>query len=244
MVQKDFLIRCWLLAAAFASIVFSAFPGIDVAVSQLFWNGTRFPIASDPQMQDLREGVWLLSLTVALAALLGAVLSGLTGGRVARISGRCWTFVFGVFLIGPGLVTNLVLKSYWGRARPDQVEAFGGGKVFTPALWPADQCSSNCSFVSGEAAATAALAIAIVVLFQQLRPQASARAFWAVVVLGASLALMGGGLRIAFGRHFLSDVVFAWVIVAGVALVLHRALYRRPNPVDSPAEGLAADTGS
>ena len=38
-----------------------------------------------------------------------------------------------------------------GPARPKHIVAFGGSKLFTPALQPTDQCKRNCSFVSGEA---------------------------------------------------------------------------------------------
>jgi membrane-associated phospholipid phosphatase len=41
-----------------------------------------------------------------------------------------------------------------------------------------------------------------------------------------AVALVGGLLRVATGRHFLSDVVFAWLITAGVALALRALILR------------------
>jgi len=54
--------------------------------------------------------------------------------------------------LGPGLLVNSLLKSHWGRARPIEVSAFGGARSFSPAYIIAQQCSRNCSFVSGDAA--------------------------------------------------------------------------------------------
>src|SRR5207249_3238038 len=51
-----------------------------------------------------------------------------------------------------GLIANTLFKDHWGRARPAQIEAFGGTRQFTPAPLPAAQCDRNCAFVSGHAA--------------------------------------------------------------------------------------------
>lgn len=226
MTRDDRLIHKWFLATAASAFVFTAIPGIDLATSRLFWDGAVFPVAEDPLMQVLREAAWILSMVVALAAIVGTVVAGVTGRPVAQVPGKLWVFILGLYLLGPGLIVNGILKSNWGRARPDQVEAFGGSRVFSVALWPTDQCLSNCSFSSGEAASAAALGVALVVLVRHLRPR--------VVGLGIAAAVtvtvLGGGLRIAFGRHFLSDVVFSWLIVAGVAIFLDRLILRRPSP--------------
>jgi lipid A 4'-phosphatase len=50
------------------------------------------------------------------------------------------------------LLANTLLKDHWGRARPTQIEAFGGLQRFTPAPLPAAECERNCAFVSGHAA--------------------------------------------------------------------------------------------
>lgn len=223
MQDHDLLFRAWFVSVALSAVVFSAFPGTDLAASRFFWDGTAFPLAASLPLQILRETVWLLSLAAVLAALVGLTAATLTGRTVACMSARCWAFLLSVNLLGPGLVVNAGFKSHWGRARPDQVEAFGGEKTFTPALMPSDQCLSNCSFTSGEAAASMALAIAVLLVAHRLCGRLSP---W--VILAASvLALFGGGLRVAFGRHFLSDVVFSWLIVFGVALALGQFLLRR-----------------
>jgi len=54
--------------------------------------------------------------------------------------------------LGPGLLVNSVLKEHSGRARPVQTVDFGGTQQFSAAWVWADQCRTNCAFVSGHAA--------------------------------------------------------------------------------------------
>jgi membrane-associated phospholipid phosphatase len=120
-------------------------------------------------------------------------------------------------VIGPGILTNTVLKDNWGRARPHQISEFGGTRSFTPAPLPADQCVKNCSFVSGHAALGFSL-----VAFALLLPAGRRRD----QVIGAALALgavIGLG-RIVAGHHFLSDVVDAGLLVVATSWLLHRWL--------------------
>ena len=51
----------------------------------------------------------------------------------------------------PGLIINSFLKEFSGRARPSQIDIFGGDKIFSPAYMFSNQCESNCSFASGHA---------------------------------------------------------------------------------------------
>jgi lipid A 4'-phosphatase len=39
---------------------------------------------------------------------------------------RISIFCLLVFLLGPGLIVNVILKDHWGRPRPRQVDLFGG----------------------------------------------------------------------------------------------------------------------
>ena len=132
-----------------------------------------------------------------------------------------------------GVVTNLVLKDHWGRARPKHVVEFGGAKTFTPPLIPTDQCPNNCAFVSGEAASIFMPFYALGLVM----PQWSA----VLLVVGTLGGLAAGLVRISQGAHFLSDVVFAGVFMALTALVLHRAVFGRA-PLEEPDPGALAKT--
>jgi len=132
---------------------------------------------------------------------------------------RIAVYLLLVMLVGPGLLVNTVFKDHWGRARPSQVTEFGGGKQFTRAAIPADQCPKNCSFPSGHASVGFYfLALAFVL------PRR--RALW--LTIGTGLGLGIGLVRIIQGGHFLSDVLFAGIVVYLTARWLHALMFRAP----------------
>ena len=115
-------------------------------------------------------------------------------------------------LLGPLFVVNLVLKEYWGRPRPWQTVTFGGEHPFVLPGDITSYCDTNCSFVSGEA--SAAFWMLILSLYFTGNKRIRFAIFAAIVALGIAF------LRIAFGRHYLSDVVMAgminWIVFAFV----------------------------
>ncbi len=131
-----------------------------------------------------------------------------------RFDRKALLFVALSTALGPGLLANAVLKDHWGRARPSQVEAFGGAHRFTPAPLPAAECPRNCSFVSGHAALGFSL-----VAFAFLLPPGRSRRRGAAAALG--FGALVGLVRIAQGGHFLSDVVWAGLVVFGVTALLY-----------------------
>ncbi|MCC0062522.1 MAG: phosphatase PAP2 family protein [Defluviimonas sp.] len=221
--------RAWiLLAAAYAAaaVIFSLWPGIDLWVSGLFYRpGAGFFLARSGALELLRETVWGASVLVALAAAGLLVLSAL--GRPLPIGTRAEAaFVFLLYLLGPVLLVDGLLKRFWGRARPASVTEFGGTLDFTVALVPADQCHRNCAFVSGEGAAAAALGVTFALVLPRLLPQLPPRMRRPMIALAILLPLAGMALRVMTGRHFLSDTVFAVLFVMTIALALGRFLRR------------------
>jgi lipid A 4'-phosphatase len=128
-----------------------------------------------------------------------------------------WRFLFVCLVLGPGLLANVGFKDQWGRARPKHIVAFGGSKLFTPALQPTNQCKRNCSFVSGEASSVFAPFYAVAAIAPQ----------WAapLIVVGTAAGLAAGSVRMAQGAHFLSDVVFAGLFMGLMVIVLHRVMF-------------------
>lgn len=219
-------ILAWLAAVAVAAAVFALWPGLDRSASAVFYRGGAFPLADVALLNLLREGLWDLSIATFLVALLLAVRT-LWRGPLAGIGARVWIFVALLYLLGPGLLVNGLLKNNWGRARPAQVTDFGGQAAFTPFWQITDQCDKNCSFVSGEGSASVALAISVFVIVAALRPPLPAGLAGTLRSLAVLAAVLGLFQRLATGRHFLSDTVFAALFVAGIALVLDRLLLRR-----------------
>ncbi|MCX7645659.1 MAG: phosphatase PAP2 family protein [Rhodobacteraceae bacterium] len=206
-------------ATAAAAAVFVGLPSVDLAVSGLFHDprsGTWAGAA--PWAEALRALFWkateaaVLGFTLLLAAALAR------RGR-ALVPARLWAFALGALALGPGLLVNGILKEVWDRARPRMVVEFGGDAAFTPAWVLGGGCAQNCSFVSGEAAGTATLALVLWLIAGRRLP-GRGRAVAAAGLVAATLAV--GLQRVASGGHFLSDVVFAWLLPAGLTLALWR----------------------
>ena len=125
-------------------------------------------------------------------------------------------YLIGSFLIGPGVASNLVLKENWGRPRPNGVQQFAGTADFQPWWRPSDACKRNCSFVSGEASEAFWTVAPATLAPPQLRPFALGGA----VIFGTAV----GSLRVVFGRHFVSDIVFAGLITIAIVFALYRLL--------------------
>lgn len=210
-----------LLGAAFAAalVLFRGWPGIDLAVSALFRDpATGTWVGGSPAAEALREALWKATeLAAAIFAL--ALLLALVRRERAAVPARVWGFGFAALALGPGLLVNGILKAQWHRPRPRTVADFGGEADFTPAWQVAGDCARNCSFVSGEAAAI--LTLALVLWLIAGRRLAGAGRLVAAGGLVAAV-LVTSGLRLASGGHFLSDVVFAWLLCATVTLALWR----------------------
>ncbi len=200
------------------SAYFVLLPGVDLAVSGLFHDTQAgFAAASDPALRALRKSSsWVLGLTL-LGLIVLAVRGWWTGWREARRA----LFLISGLALASGVVVNGVFKSMWGRARPIQIEAFGGEADFTRAWQVTDQCLSNCSFVSGEASSAAWIAAVAVVMTPQP---------WRAILIPAAFAYAAALSfnRLLFGGHFLSDIVLSWAITALVLCLLHRLMLHCP----------------
>ena len=211
------------IAVLAASWIFIAYPSLDIATAKLFYDGAHFPIATNPWVEGLRnvliwaeDGGFVLIVVLAFASRKGPIL---------MLTSRDWAFQALVFLLGPGLIVNGLLKRFWGRARPFMTQDFGGEKHFSRAWEFADQCARNCSFVSGEAAGATALAISICVVLRANTDRMPAYLYQMRLGLALLLPLVTAWQRMAAGRHYLSDVVMGTLLVVLVAALL-RWIYR------------------
>ncbi|MBO6896555.1 MAG: phosphatase PAP2 family protein [Shimia sp.] len=148
----------------------------------------------------------------------------MTKRNLLRVPGNVWLFVVGVYVFGPGLLVHRILKAHWGRARPDTTTEFGGDLLFTPPFEIAAQCAANCSFMSGEAAGATAFAISAYAVTRFVRSPVLHHMLFGSAL---SLAVAGAFLRVVFGRHFLSDVIFSALFVSLIAVGLSFFLSNR-----------------
>lgn len=203
------------------SAVFLLFPGIDQWFTGLFYDpDTGFPMGRLTAFNGLRDlNDWILIATGVV--LVGAVLVKLAWPeRPILIPPAKMVFLTATLALGPGLVVNAIFKTFWGRPRPVMVEAFGGDAPFVEVWRITDYCSMNCSFVSGEAS-SAIWMLGLAVL-------APPRWQWPAVKAIAVLAVLLSLNRVAFGGHFLSDVLLAWGMTAFIMAVVYRYTIETP----------------
>lgn len=196
--------------------VFYLMPSLDIRAAAWFFNGERF---------DGRRGLWGLLYEAVPYAVKGAIV-GLLALIIAvemfkkplwRLDKRAGLYLLLALALGPGLMVNTLFKDQWGRARPAQIEQFGGDKQFTPAWVMSDQCEKNCAFVSGHAS----VGFYVMAFAFVLRR----RRVW--LLSGIALGVLVGIARMAQGGHFLSDVLFCGFIVYWAALIAYGLVYRR-----------------
>jgi lipid A 4'-phosphatase len=216
---RQALILLALAAAAFA--VFGLWPGLDLRVSGLFFDPvTGFSAYATGGWNLLRLAIWRLCEFVLAFSILACLASLAAPFPLLRATRRLWPFIATLFILGPGILADFTLKRLWGRARPADVTEFGGPLDFTPPHVIARQCTGNCSFVSGEVSGTVALSIALLLLLDRIRTQISPAAYRNAKVIILLLPLYVAFQRIAAGRHFLSDAIFAALLVLLCAVVL------------------------
>jgi len=206
-------------AAAFAAVTvaWGIDPRLDLAVSRLFYRpGDGFFLSGEPWARFVSSAVPWAAWTIGLGILAAGLWAWLRPGGSRRLR-RVTAYLLLALLLGPGLLTNVLLKDHWGRARPYQVAAFGGGRAFTPPLVPAHQCTTNCSFVAGHPSVAFFL-----VAFAFLVRDPPRRRLAIAAAVAAGLAV--GFVRVVQGQHFASDVLYSGLLNVGLIWVLWRRL--------------------
>jgi lipid A 4'-phosphatase len=198
--------------------VFALWPELDLAGARYFYHDGGF-FGGDHAMRFARD-FFRITPFVVLALYAALWLAKRSGVRLGWApSGRAVIFLIATIAIGPGLIINLGLKDHWGRPRPYQTQDFNGQDPFMPWYETDGACKRNCSFVSGEAAT----AFWMVAPASVLPPPWRAPAIVAAFAFGAGASL----LRLAFGGHYLSDVLLGGLITLIVVEIARRILWPR-----------------
>jgi len=215
--------------AALTLIVFAVWPDLDLKAAHYFYHRGGF-FGGDRALRFARD-VFRVTPFVVLAAYAALWFSKRLGMRLWWApSGRAVIFLIATIAIGPGLIVNLGLKDHWGRPRPYQTEGLSGQDPFRPWYETDGACKRNCSFVSGEAATGFWMVAPASVLPPPWRGPAIVAAF----AFGAGASL----LRLAFGGHYLSDVLLGGLITLIVIEAARRLLWPRG------AAGLESPSGA
>jgi len=193
---------------------FVASPEADVWVSQQFFVPEKgFIYAQHPAVLFsytlfAQMHFWVIGLL--LAYVLWSYMKGLQRHAIVnRLHRRYALFLLVVLFVGPGVGVNGIWKEHWGRARPFDVQNFGGTHTYTSPMQPAHECDTNCSFVSGHAA-MGFYWLSLAWIFK--------RRYW--IFVGLLLGSLVGWGRILQGNHFLSDIVFSfWTVYFSTCVV-------------------------
>jgi lipid A 4'-phosphatase len=210
------------------SFVFLLAPSIDFATSRLFYDQSTGFVGGSGWLETVRQAGQIVEWCLAIGMTIPIVLKILVPKSPILLPPRASLFALATLAIGPGIIVNAILKTYWGRARPRTVLEFGGDATYSTAWWISDQCQRNCSFVSGEAASAFwLLTIAFLVPKE-----------WRITVAVVTLvfAIAVSFTRIAAGGHFLSDVVIAWLITLCVMIVVFGLTKQLPIAFDRAVE--------
>ena len=205
-------------------VLFNRLPQLDVTVAGWFFTERPCPdnhpravcgaflALGNPTLAMLRDVLHYLPVAIAVALLVAAIPAAFSAQASHRLFARGAMTAVAAMVISPLLIVNGFLKEFSGRPRPINTDLFGGQWPFVEAGRFTDYCASNCSFVSGEASTGFWLLCLVPFFAVRLRP--------IVWVVALALAVTTSGLRIAFGGHYLSDVVLG----AAITLTVFSAL--------------------
>ncbi len=217
-----------------AALIWGLLPQFDLGVSALFYRpATGFFLSHAPPLRWIYAGTrWFVGILAALliAAQLYTMLP--TSRLQPAWRGR-FAFLILALAIGPGLITNTVLKDHFGRPRPEQTADFGGHMHYVRPLIPSFQCKRNCAFPSGHAAAGFYLIAGAWIWPRRRRT-------W--YIAGCTAGGLIGLVRIAQGGHYVSDVLGAFAVVWGCNEALFRTMRTRGwvSPCGDEADTRAA----
>jgi membrane-associated PAP2 superfamily phosphatase len=163
------------------------------------------------------------AVIMAIIAFIGYVLTLI--GKFPRKYAKPFLVIVLTVILGPGLIVNGILKPFWGRPRPADTVMFGGKEPYRNVFQPTGPGGGK-SFVCGHCAN--AFAIASGVSFFPYSPGLAG------LFLGAGLTMgtLGSFARIAQGGHYLSDTLWAGIIVLSIIAWLYFCVFKIPVKPD------------
>jgi membrane-associated phospholipid phosphatase len=230
-------LRVALATAVLSALVLGFSPGLDREVARFFFDASqnKFPIANTEWGLALRWfGMYLpqLGWMAATAAIIVAILRP---SRPMPMRPTIAIFLIVIALAIPALVVNAGFKQNWGRPRPVNVVEFGGRQDFRPWWDNSGNCTRNCSFMSGETSAAAMLVGAATLAPPTVRPF--------TIAIASLFTLLTGLLRVAFGGHWLSDVLLGGSVSVLLMLAARQIILFSRGIDDDEARLALSQTG-
>nr|MDO8085245.1 phosphatase PAP2 family protein [Candidatus Sigynarchaeum springense] len=228
------------------------FTDLDLVITGSFYAGSnQFPVGSMMPWEFFNEKDDIV-LFMMVAVVLFLIIVGLSKRRFRPF------LIYGLFmlvayLVGPGLVVNVLLKGNddvgfyigWSRPRPDTLAIFGGSitrfyRIWEPAFLDGYQIT-NSSFPCGHVT-VGAIFIVLFLAFNNV--DFIARIFgektrtkviiintikYAGLVAAIVLSILFSISRISAGRHFASDCMYAVFFTWLPAAVLYYWVFNIPR---------------
>lgn len=216
--------RWWLPLLLF--VVIAPFtPWIDLSVASYFYEPDGFVPQRDPDHPVMTA---LYCFGELPGQIVGAVAILVALGSYVWPSWYRWrnpALVLALtFVIGAGVMINVVFKELWGRPRPKQLEMFGGTEAFRPFYrpqWKQPEKKDIKSFPSGHAA-MGFLFLTVGLIGWYERRQGL---YVGGMVFGMLLGVLLSYIRMAQGGHFLTDVLASALLMWLVGLLCARLVY-------------------
>jgi len=183
---------------------------IDLRISRLLFDG-EFYLAHQAGIRLLHDSVRYFIVASMLLVLIIYLFNRIGKRHLFGIDGRTVSYLLLVLIVGAGLIVNAGFKDHFGRARPRDLDEFGGSARFTPAFVVKGDCDRNCSFSSGDSAG-AFFSLAFVAAFGRKR---------AISIAAIGFGVLVSASRIASGAHFFSDTVVSYFVM----LIVTDAIY-------------------
>ena len=207
--KKVFLINTFFFA--FFVLLFFLFPNLDIHFSKLFFYEEKFISEKYIFVKNLRSFLKDLMVFISVFSLLLIVAGILLKKKVFFFKRRTKLILLG-FIVGPvigcGLIANFYFKDNWGRARPINIQEFGGDKIYAKPFTISDQCKKNCSWIGGEASAAFSFITGTIILKNPI-----------YLIINLIFGIVVSLCRIAMGGHFLSDNIFAMIFMIYLAIL-------------------------
>jgi lipid A 4'-phosphatase len=206
----------YIALAALTLVIFAIWPEIDLAGARYFFHEGGFFGRND--FERFGRNFFRVTPFVVLVAYAALWLAKHLGAKLRWApSDRAMIFLIATIIIGPGLIVNLGFKDHWHRPRPIQTQDFNGPNPFVPWYDDNGGCKKNCSFPSGEASTA----------FWMVAPASVIPLPWSgpATIAAFAFGVAASLLRLAFGGHYLSDVLLGGLITLVVIEAVRRMIW-------------------
>lgn len=212
----------WLWPTIFLIILAPFTPWLDITIENYFYQH-----GNDPATHFMTGRViqFMYDKGALILTIIGSLSLPLLLFKKFR---KPMMVILLTLIVGSGFVTHALLKDYWGRPRPKQIENYGGSQLYRP-FWSPNffhQPEPSKSFVCGHCS-VGFLFLSLIILGQRYRNRI---VFWSGIIFSL---LFGVGLsltRMAQGGHFFSDCLFTAFVMWTVALMMNWLVYADENP--------------